>query len=101
MGQLGHAHKSNFNKTVGDEINHEQQATNQATNATQMVDTYSNVPYRNFSDATFYTIIRRRRNHRQLRHRIAINIDIYLNRLSIQNTNDPLINQFFNGIAFP
>jgi hypothetical protein len=50
-----------------------------------------------------HTIRRRRRNKRRIRHAIAI--DTYmLNRIRqlppTQNTNDPFINQFFNGSNF-
>jgi hypothetical protein len=49
-----------------------------------------------------HTIRRRRRNKRRIRHAIAI--DTYMldriRGLTTQNTNDPLINQFFNGSNF-
>jgi hypothetical protein len=57
----------------------------------------------NVSSYASHTAIRKRRNKRRIRHAIAI--DTYmLNRIRqlppTQNTNDPFINQFFNGSNF-
>ncbi|GET04108.1 hypothetical protein GLOIN_2v1835724 [Rhizophagus clarus] len=90
-------------------MDHEQSPANQ-TNATQVEAAPSNVPC-DFSDTTYYTInnlssyanytIRRRRNQRRLRRHNTFMLN-YIRRLTqIQNTNDLLTNQFFNGYTFP
>ncbi|GBC24942.2 uncharacterized protein OCT59_009448 [Rhizophagus irregularis] len=76
MNQSDYAHNSNFTET------------NERTP--------SNVP-------SYASLVIRRRNNRRIRHeRHGIIIDtIRIRRLPTQITNNPSINQFFNGFSFP
>ncbi|GET59495.1 uncharacterized protein OCT59_009442 [Rhizophagus irregularis] len=54
------------------------------------------------SNDPFYTsLVIRRRNNRRERHRIRINTIRVGRLLPIQNTNNPSVNQIFNGSSFP
>ncbi|CAB4441806.1 unnamed protein product [Rhizophagus irregularis] len=55
-------------------------------------------------NSLFYRILRDRRNRRQLRHRPHSTNNIHtlyrIRRLQLQSTNNPFVNQFFNGSPF-